>query len=78
MTAIPTRTMTFELQVTVPAATGESEVQNAINQALDEPPCDWGRWIVGAAVITKVERGEVDLDSLYDDDEDEDEVEEPE
>lgn len=51
------RTITFEIQVTVPATTGEAEVERAINAVLDEPPCDWGDWTVGAAVITQVAKG---------------------
>lgn len=46
--------MTLEIRVTVPAIVSENEVGRAINAALDEPPCDWGDWTVGAAVITKV------------------------
>lgn len=42
------------IQVTVPAVVGESEVEREINAALDEPPCDWGEWEVGAALITCV------------------------
>ncbi len=51
-----TRTIVFELRVTVPAGTGESEVETAINAALDEPPCEWEDWTVGAAIITDVVR----------------------
>lgn len=51
------RTITLELQVTVPATTGESEVERAVNAALDEPPCDWGDWTVGEVVITKITKG---------------------
>lgn len=51
-----TRTMKFEIEVTVPATTGENEVSTAINAALDEPPCDWGDWEVGAAIIVTVRR----------------------
>ena len=52
-----TREITLELTVTVPAVVGESEVERAINSVLDEPPCDWGNWTVGAALITKVTKG---------------------
>lgn len=48
------REITLEITVTVPATTGESEVQLAINDALNEPPCDWGDWVVGLATITTV------------------------
>jgi hypothetical protein len=50
------REITFTITVIVPAATGENEVSNAINAALEEPPCDWGVWTVGAALITDVKR----------------------
>jgi hypothetical protein len=50
-----TRRITLTLIVDVPATTGENEVETAINAALDEPPCDWGEWIVGAATIQGVE-----------------------
>ena len=49
-----TRTITLQIEVEVPAVVGENEVSNAINAALEEPPCDWGDWTVGAAVITRV------------------------
>ena len=52
------KVIVFELRVTVPKVTGESDVENAINAALDEPPCDWGIWTVGAACITGVEEAE--------------------
>lgn len=48
------RVITFTVEVTVPAATGESEVAAAVNAALDEPPCDWGEWEVGPATIAEV------------------------
>jgi hypothetical protein len=50
------REMTLQITVTVPATTGESEVERAINAALDEPPCDWEDWEVGLASITDVKR----------------------
>lgn len=49
-----TRIMTVEIQVEVPANVGESAVEQEINAALDEPPCDWEGWTVGAARITNV------------------------
>lgn len=48
------RTMTLQVMVTVPAITPESEVESAFNAALDEPPCDWGEWVVGAVSIVSV------------------------
>lgn len=52
-----TRTIHLTLAVTVPATVGESEVEQAINAALDESPennNDWGCWEVGAALISDV------------------------
>ncbi len=54
------RRMTLSLTVDVPVTTGENEVETAINAALDEPPCDWGTWFVGAVEITAVSVVEVD------------------
>lgn len=51
-----TRVMKFELEVEVPATVGENEVSTAINAALDEPPCEWGDWVVGPASIVDVRR----------------------
>jgi hypothetical protein len=48
------RVFTLTLEVRAPVLTGEAEVANAINAALDEPACDWGDWAVSAAVITSV------------------------
>lgn len=60
-----TRRMTLQLTVTVPDSTGESDVEKAINGALDEPPCDWEDWVVGGAQITNVERiDEEDTDGV--------------
>jgi hypothetical protein len=63
---IPARIITLQVSVTVPAEAGESEVESAINAALDEPPCYWGDWVVGAATIISVERGELPYDELDD------------
>jgi hypothetical protein len=49
------RVYTLQLIVEAPTTTGESEVENALNAALDEPPCDWGNWTVGAARIIAVD-----------------------
>jgi hypothetical protein len=46
--------MTLSLEVVVFAEVGESEVEEAINAALAEPPCDWGDWSVRAARIKTV------------------------
>jgi len=51
------RTFTFQLEVTTDARVGESTVEEAINAALDEPPCEWGDWYVGIAKIVKVTKG---------------------
>jgi hypothetical protein len=42
---------TLTLIVTTPYADKAEGVENAINAALDEPPCDWGKWVVGAALV---------------------------
>ena len=48
------RQITLQLTVEVPATVGESEVENAINAALDEPPCDWDDWTVSGVSIVGV------------------------
>ena len=48
------RVYTLSLTVTAPTTTGERDIANAVNAALDEPPCDWGEWMVGAAMVTDV------------------------
>lgn len=48
------RRMTLSIEVLVPAEVGENEVEEAINAALDEPPCDWEEWSIGAAGIKTV------------------------
>lgn len=50
------RQITIGVIVTVQATVGENEVEQAINQALDEPPCDWGDWEVRQAVIITVKK----------------------
>ena len=50
------RQITLCVIVTVPATVSENEVEQAINAVLDEPPCDWGNWMVGAAVICRVKK----------------------
>jgi hypothetical protein len=50
-----TRQITLAITVTVPLDTEGLAVENAINTALDEPPCDWGEWIVGAATIIEID-----------------------
>lgn len=61
------REITLQVSVTVPIGVGENDVETAINSALDEPPCEWEDWIVGAAIITNVKRVEYD-DPLAEDD----------
>ena len=46
--------VTIEIEVMVPAGTNEAEVADCINAALDEPPCDWTDWAVGAAIVKSV------------------------
>lgn len=53
------REFTIQLTVIADAKTAESDVTASINQQLDEPPCDWGDWIVGAAEIVGVRKYEV-------------------
>lgn len=50
------RTLTLTIEVTAPATVGENEISAAINAALDEPPCDWDDWEVGAAIITAIRK----------------------
>lgn len=60
------RIYTLQLAVETPHTTGESEVADAINAALDEPPADWGEWGVGCAdvvgVVTETEEEEEEED----------------
>lgn len=51
-----TRIMTIQIDIEVPVEVGESTVEREINAALDEPPCDWGNWTVGLAIVTKAIR----------------------
>lgn len=63
------RKLTLQIEVLVPAVTTEADVSGAINAALDEPPCSWEDWEVGAAVIvacTKFERANDDDDEFQD------------
>jgi hypothetical protein len=55
----PTKIMILQMEVKVPAVTGENEVETALNAALDESGetgLDWGNWEVGALVIADVRR----------------------
>lgn len=57
-----TKVVTLTIDVTVPATTGENEIEEALNAALDEPPCDWEEWTVGRLKITEVKaRGRMKL-----------------
>ena len=47
----PTRVVRLCLDVTVPKGTSDEEVETAINNALNEPPCDWEDWMVGSAYV---------------------------
>jgi hypothetical protein len=49
------RVIHLSVDVTVPATVGESEVAQAINAALEGED-----WIVGAAIVTGVDRVEID------------------
>lgn len=48
------RIYTIQLVVEAEHTTGEAEIANAINEALDEPPCDWGDWEVSLASVVDV------------------------
>ena len=56
---------TLELTVTVPddEPSTYGAVEESINAALNEPPCDWAGWFVGAATIVKTEH---DIEPAYD------------
>jgi len=43
------RVVRVSIDVTVPLTTTDENVEESINAALDEPPCDWDDWLVGAA-----------------------------
>lgn len=58
------RIIHLSLTVEVPYDVGEHDVEAALNEALDEPPCEWGEWTVGGVTIDQV---------LVVEDEDEDE-----
>lgn len=48
-----TKMIYLTLAVKVPEETSPGEVADLINMALDEPPCDWGNWTVGTAVLVE-------------------------
>jgi hypothetical protein len=50
-----TITHTVTIVVETPYEIKDISVANAINKALDEPPCDWGDWGVGIAEVTETE-----------------------
>jgi hypothetical protein len=45
------RPVTVAVTVHVPAATGDHTVTEALNKVLDEPPCHWAGWFVGAVRV---------------------------
>ena len=49
-----TKRVKLELIVDVPIRTAESDILDSFNAVLDEPPCDWGDWTVGAVMIADV------------------------
>lgn len=57
------RVIVLQVEITVPVTVGESEVERELNAALDEPPCDWGNWTVGAVSIVGVGQAYEDDDS---------------
>lgn len=52
------RKFIVELEVIADSEVHPDEVAAAINAALDEPPCSWGTWVVGAAWATIVKEEE--------------------
>jgi hypothetical protein len=49
----------LRLSVEVPDGTSPDHVASRLNAMLDEPPCDWGDWLVGAVVLdARTEAGE--------------------
>jgi hypothetical protein len=67
---------TVTIIVKTPYRIKAETVEHAINEALDEPPCNWEPWIVGAANVTsskteQAARDETkDIAVMYDDDAD--------
>jgi hypothetical protein len=55
------RIIHLQIDVTIPTATTEEEVKEAINAALDEPPCNWGEWVVGAARAVTAQESKAEL-----------------
>lgn len=51
----------LEVEVRVPDDVTSSQVEEELNQALNEPPCDWGNWSVGTIIVVsrRIEEGEV-------------------
>jgi hypothetical protein len=45
------KTVKLYLEVEVPKNTKPADVAEALNAALDEPPCEWGEWTVGAVLV---------------------------
>jgi len=43
----------IQIEVETPSDISEHKVANAINAALEEPPCDWGNWTVGIARVVE-------------------------
>lgn len=54
------KSFTLMLRVETPENFTSEEVYRSINAILDEPPCDWGDWVVSAATVHKVETAESD------------------
>ena len=50
------RVVRMWIDVTVPITTTDENVEESINAALDEPPCDWGDWVVGAARVVTAQK----------------------
>ena len=47
--------MILQLEMEVRAGASVEEIVDALNRALDEPPCDWGEWEVGGLRLLKLD-----------------------
>lgn len=43
-----------EIEIVTDGEADVEAVETAINLVLDEPPCSWGSWTVGAATVVKI------------------------
>jgi hypothetical protein len=47
------RRTTLQIDIEAPTKYSGEDIAEAINAALDEPPCEWGDWTVGGARVVK-------------------------